>query len=40
MIMRGLVAEYLQLSDSIGEQHRLGRRDELASNFCPYTSDT
>lgn len=31
MIMRGLVAEYLQLGDTIGESRRLARRDELAS---------
>lgn len=31
MIMRGLVAEYLQLGDAIVESRRLKRRDELAS---------
>jgi hypothetical protein len=33
MIMRGLVAEYLQLGDVAGESRQLKKRDELASTL-------
>lgn len=34
MILRALVAEYLELGDIIGDSQRLKRRDELASARC------